>query len=262
MVQEMARENASLPNPEQIAQRVLARAGRYKPPIKPDRLVAAWDNLRVVEEELDGSGYLLPLGKLGAEIVVNKSESPERQRFTIAHELGHWVLGLIWEKKFGTFQQPGGVPPAQIEKWCDSFATNLLMPRELMEPWLAGCDKPSFIHMLARARDDFEVSEQALFLRVWELSRIQVVKLKPRCSPNGGTEFALDHNYGDDASRVYVEDLLRMPDVQMNIKIADPLVFFSGVVRGRPVHCSGLKLSAGRVLLSLGRVPRLSRPMR
>src|SRR5579859_429384 len=127
----------TLPDPEKLSERVLKRVGVLEPPVEVESVLGVWKELRLVDEDLDGSGYLLPMGKLGGEIIVNRNDPPERKRFTIAHELGHWVLGLIWKKKSGEFKQPPGVPYAVIERWCDKFATNLLMPRFLVEPWIA-----------------------------------------------------------------------------------------------------------------------------
>src|SRR5258708_34484801 len=132
----MALSTSLLPNPEQLSQRLLKKIEISDPAVKLKRILSIWHNVNVVEEDLDGSGYLLPLGRLGAEIVVNEKDPEERRRFTIAHELGHWVLGLICEKKFGEFKQPPGVPRATLEKWCDAFATSLLMPSPLVSSWL------------------------------------------------------------------------------------------------------------------------------
>src|SRR4051794_19048821 len=132
--------STGLPNPDQLCRRILERAEIGHPPVDLARIVGIWKNLSTVEEDLDGSGYLLPLGRLGGEIVLNRSDPEERRRFTIAHELGHWVLGIICEKKYGEFQQPPGVARAALEKWCDAFATSLLMPPELVRSWLPGRD--------------------------------------------------------------------------------------------------------------------------
>jgi Zn-dependent peptidase ImmA (M78 family) len=239
----------ALPEPERIAQRVLLKANFTRPPISLDRVVNSWSDLSVVEQDLDGSGYLLPLGKHGAEIVVNRADPPERQRFTIAHELGHWVLGLIWQQRSGQFQQPH-LPHGEVEKWCDSFASSLLMPNELVKPLLSGWDKPSFIDGLLRARQTFNVSEPALFIRVWELGKIQVAILKrpdPRCG-----EFEVQQSFADPEHEKELKTLLQMPEVQTQIQMGDPLVLFSGTGRVRSFRCSGRRLNANRVILAIG----------
>src|SRR4051812_31969984 len=78
------------------AERVLNQNDVVSAPVKVDRLARKWAHL--VEQSLDRdiSGMLVPLpesvdGKRWA-IVVNKSHSEVRRRFTIAHELGHLLL--------------------------------------------------------------------------------------------------------------------------------------------------------------------------
>jgi len=242
--------SAILPKPEQIAQRLLAKADLARPPVRLEKVIAFWSNLNVVEEELDGSGYLLPLGRLGAEIVVNKSDTPERQRFTIAHELGHWVLGLIWQKKSGEFQQPPQVPRVDIERWCDSFATNLLMPSELVRPWVSERDKPTLIDTLLRACQTFRVSEQAFFIRIWELSKVQVATLKSGCSAHS-CDFEVEQNFAGRENQEKLLELLRVPEVQRQIRLGSPIVFFSGTGHGSSFYCSGRRLPGNRVILAI-----------
>src|ERR1700687_6118867 len=149
---------SSLPNPEQVTDKLLKRVEITEPPVQMSKVLSIWQNLKVVEEELDGAGYLLQLGQLGAEILVNKNDTVERQLFTIAHELGHWVLGLICQNKTGEFKQPTGHRRETIEKWCDTFATNLLMPAPLVRGWLSRTDQPGLLDTILRASDKFKVS--------------------------------------------------------------------------------------------------------
>lgn len=69
-------------------------------------------------------------GKL--HVTVNGNDSPERQRFTVCHELGHHVLGLPSEHQ--------GLAPWSYAKrpinevLCDVFAAELLLPAHLFKP--------------------------------------------------------------------------------------------------------------------------------
>ena len=92
---------------------------------------------------LDGdqtiSGLLLPSR---GEIWVNADEArqwPPRRRFTIGHELGHWVLHQ--DEQTSLFCRHGSVaesPPAErrpldlIEEQANWFAASLLMPADLV----------------------------------------------------------------------------------------------------------------------------------
>jgi Zn-dependent peptidase ImmA (M78 family) len=77
--------------------------------------------------EMDASGYTVPKGP-GFVITINSTESSERQRFTVCHEVAHIVLGLP--------SAHGDVPSWSFAKrhlneiWCDIFASELLMPYE------------------------------------------------------------------------------------------------------------------------------------
>jgi hypothetical protein len=74
-----------LPDPAVAAEKLLAKAGITSPPVDLSKIASIWPNLFIVEQELDGSGYLLPVGELGAEILINNVDREERKRFTIAH---------------------------------------------------------------------------------------------------------------------------------------------------------------------------------
>jgi hypothetical protein len=242
---------SDLPVAESVAQRVLNKVKPARPPIDLDRVLGVWHRVTLVEEDLDGSGYLLPIGKLGAEIIVNRSDPLEVRRFTIAHELGHWVLGLIWEKKSGEFRQPTAIAGrAEIEKWCDSFATSLLMPQPLMESLLANRDMPTFIDAVLKGCRDFNVSKHAFFLRVWELSNIQIAILtKDASSPFRG--FTLERHYGDESGKRKLTDLFEQPQVQMHLEIESPLIFFRGKTGNRSFRCSGRRTSRSQVTIAV-----------
>lgn len=80
------------------------------------------------------SGLLLPAR---GEIWVNAAEArawPPRRRFTIGHELGHWVLHRTGQQALfcrRTTLAEGGGRPADIEEEASAFAAALLMPRWL-----------------------------------------------------------------------------------------------------------------------------------
>lgn len=68
-------------------------------------------------------------------IYVNQSESLNRQRFTMAHEIGHAVLHIADGPGMVDLRQSIDHPQNQKEKEANQFAAALLMPREpfLME---------------------------------------------------------------------------------------------------------------------------------
>lgn len=75
----------------------------------------------------------------GARIYVNKDDSPERQAFTMAHELGHWILHktdfLAAPESYPVlprFSDPNRNDP--MEKEANKFAACLLVPERMLAP--------------------------------------------------------------------------------------------------------------------------------
>lgn len=69
-------------------------------------------------------------------IIVNKCDSLTRQSFTIAHELGHWLLhvkpGDMTNEEV-LYRKPLGQPDDDwMEKEANWFAANLLVPPEML----------------------------------------------------------------------------------------------------------------------------------
>lgn len=65
-------------------------------------------------------------------ICVNGNDGPERQRFTVCHELAHIVLGLPSEHQALPWWSYAKRPAAEI--FCDVFAAELLLPFDLFKP--------------------------------------------------------------------------------------------------------------------------------
>ena len=65
-------------------------------------------------------------------ICTNANDRPERQRFTVCHELGHCVLGHPSEHGQSTWWSYAKKPLAEI--LCDVFAAELLLPSGLFKP--------------------------------------------------------------------------------------------------------------------------------
>jgi Zn-dependent peptidase ImmA (M78 family) len=109
-----------------------------------------------------------------ALIGVNSSEAVVRQRFTIAHELGHFFLHPQKDtfidfrkgKKKGEVRSPR-------EKHADMFAAALLMPRELLlkdfKKMAKGGASESLIPKLAK---QYAVSEDAMRIRLLNLTSL------------------------------------------------------------------------------------------
>jgi hypothetical protein len=89
------------------------------------------------------SGLLLPAR---GEIWVNADEArqwPPRRRFTIGHELGHWVMHRTGQESLfcrRTTVEDARAVLAGIEEEASQFAAELLMPRWLLVREHAACN--------------------------------------------------------------------------------------------------------------------------
>ncbi|MDR2440743.1 MAG: ImmA/IrrE family metallo-endopeptidase [Planctomycetaceae bacterium] len=71
-------------------------------------------------------------------IAVNGEDSPARQNFTIAHELGHYLLGhdLDGTEYTCLFRDPTKQKNTPIEQEANCFAANLLVPTMMLQRYL------------------------------------------------------------------------------------------------------------------------------
>ena len=121
------------------------------------------------DPEYTGSLYVEEPSKF--RIVVPSHTSPERDRFTIAHELGHYILHYLWAKKKNP-QFPDRVMAFRrgsdrIEWEANWFAAAFLMPESAFKA--AYKDYDGDIRMIA---DHFRVSVAAAEVRAKGLGLI------------------------------------------------------------------------------------------
>lgn len=104
-------------------------------------------------------------GSNGYSIIVNEKEPRVRQRFTVAHELGHFLLHRAELDKTGKVKDDIFYRSAQMstrqEAQANRFAANLLMPKRLISYYQQlGTTSP---RELARI---FAVSEDAMLIQL------------------------------------------------------------------------------------------------
>jgi Zn-dependent peptidase ImmA (M78 family) len=107
-------------------------------PVPVEAIAEDYLGLTVAEAELDGvSGLLYPAERA---VFLNAAEVPARRRFTLAHELGHWVCQCLEGTEAPVFcrAEEVGLDPAvkALEREANLFAAELLMPEdEVREVW-------------------------------------------------------------------------------------------------------------------------------
>lgn len=127
----------------------------------------------------DLSGVLMRKPE-GTIVAVNTYHVPARQRFTIAHEIGHFVLqhkGDLFVDQTVLNRRDGrssyAIDAQEIE--ANAFAAALLMPRQLVKDELLSLVKSVGIEQRKLATEmarRFQVSEQAMSFRLVNLGLI------------------------------------------------------------------------------------------
>ncbi len=100
-------------------------------------------------------------------IFVNPKARPERRRFTIAHELGHFILHRTSQPSFLCDKESvySGIDNLkQIEREADDFASNLLMPGDMLRDRIAG--KRIDFHLIGDLAKEFGVSLESMSIRI------------------------------------------------------------------------------------------------
>lgn len=158
--------NSQIKYIEKISSQALQKAGGSDLPVPVEKIAGAF-GLEVVEFAFHNkiSGLLK---KEQGVIGVNQTHHPVRKRFTIAHELGHFLLGhgLGEEIQEETIDDSFDKSHPQ-EREANQFASCLLMPREFVKKEV---NKNSLdIEKLSKT---FGVSKQAITIRLLELKLI------------------------------------------------------------------------------------------
>lgn len=141
----------------EAAKRVLGRYWDKALPVNPSAILYAMGVKIVYDPDLSASGCL-DLQDDGRPVVhINPRDSFTRQRFTLFHELGHYILG-----------HDHGAPDSSqdctsCEVMADQFATEMILPSDAVFLYANGD------YSLARMAQLFNVSEQAMRIRLERL---------------------------------------------------------------------------------------------
>lgn len=110
-----------------------------------------------------------------AVISINRMSIPARQRFTLAHEIGHWhhhrgrVL-FCNSADIGNFA--GG--PLDPERQADAFASDLILPRYLVRPKILKLKKPT-LTFAREIADEFGASMTATLIKILNEDRFPIL---------------------------------------------------------------------------------------
>lgn len=161
---------------------VLQQFGVKEAPV-PVEAIARQLGAQLTYEPFEGevSGMLYRSGKQ-AVIGVNSRHASTRQRFTVAHEVGHLVLHKgqpVFIDRFMRVNWRRGESD-QEEVQANAFAAELLMPRDLMQSEIdavlsKGSVTPRIV--VAELAKRFEVSAEAMSYRLTNLGLLDPYSL-------------------------------------------------------------------------------------
>lgn len=147
---------------ENLVQKILDNADFKKVPIPVEEIVKKF-GLKIVPFDFP-EGFSGVLKKEKKIIGVNQNHHPVRQRFTLAHELGHFLLG----HDDNDFIDDRFDRSSPNEREANLFASYLLMPKEVVK-------KSVKLHglVIQKLSREFKVSDQAMTIRLLGLDLIK-----------------------------------------------------------------------------------------
>lgn len=100
-------------------------------------------------------------------IKVNRNDSARRQRFTVAHEVGHYLLhrDQIGDGITDDVLYRSGLSDRR-EAQANRMAADLLMPQQLVDEWLDRARTLKVDNVVSFLADKFNVSEAAMKIRL------------------------------------------------------------------------------------------------
>lgn len=162
------------PNPDRAAKQVLKLADTSRPPVRLRAVAAALD-VPVYDWQFPDEISGVFFSEDGVVAVgVNEQHPYVRQRFTTAHELGHFVfdserdLFVDFAAADATAMGDNGGANSLSERKANRFAAALLIPRDWIEEDV-GTYGPDLTLLAKR----YEVSEQALWFRLLNLRLVE-----------------------------------------------------------------------------------------
>ena len=138
-------------------------------PVPVREIAKAIDIFEIREEPLDGleGGLIVVDDRARGAILVHRDRPETRKRYTIAHEIGHYVIplhgsdSLECQESDLRVEQIGPNDRARVmELQANQFATELLMPRQQVELFLGG-NTSADIRQILNMADRFDVSREA-----------------------------------------------------------------------------------------------------
>lgn len=160
---------------------LLLENGITEAPVDVEGIAAGLNiDVRKTPTEDEISGFLLTQGDGFAVIGVNSLHHPNRQRFTIGHELGHFVLhekdGVHVDRsvmRLRSATSSTGEDREEIE--ANRFSAELLMPRAFLDADMEDISSSDFLddREMQQLAKRYQVSVQAMTRRLIDLGYLR-----------------------------------------------------------------------------------------
>lgn len=119
-----------------------------------------YNNIKVIEIDapIQFDGLSAYINNEFPVVVLNKSFSPERKRFTALHELGHLILNI-----------GDDVEPKLVENYCNRLAGSMLIPKSIVDKTIGVKRHRISVYELEDLQRRFGISIDALMHRLLDL---------------------------------------------------------------------------------------------
>ena len=172
-------------NPISLAREILAQIGNpyQATPLEQIAYALGIENIYSRADVSIEGALITPEGKAYGDILVSTAKNERRTRFTLAHELGHYVHPMHHGDQHGSFfckskdmnlsQNNVNSVRDNIEAQANMFAAELIMPSIHLRKQYLEIDQLT-TESIIQLSDDFLVSHEATFRRIVEKSKNRI----------------------------------------------------------------------------------------
>lgn len=169
-----------VPYIEERAESLLSKFGLFRIPIDVNKCADLLGiDVQAAELEYEISGVFIKRDNI-PYIRYNSKDIPVRQRFTIAHEIGHFLLhatsnSLFIDKVGKVMYRNTQSSTGELlqEREANAFAAAMLMPRKLVQEVASNLSNEELENIVHSLSVKFKVSEYAMGIRLSNMGMLE-----------------------------------------------------------------------------------------